>query len=548
MKTDIEIAESITPQNIREIAKKLSIAEEDLFCYGNYIAKVKPKNSAEKGKLVLVTAINPTPQGEGKTTVAIGLADGLSKIGVKTALALREPSLGPVFGVKGGAAGGGYSQVYPMAEINLHFTGDLHAITAANNLLAAMVDNHIFQGNVLGIDPNNIVFKRCLDVNDRVLRDTYIQSTPQQSHKADFVITAASEIMAIFCLARNTDDLISRLGNILVAYTFDGRPIYAKQLKAESAMAILLKDAFKPNLVQTLEGTPAFIHGGPFANVAHGCNSIQATYTAMSYADFTVTEAGFGADLGAEKFLDIKCREAGIAPNVIVLVASIRALKLNGGMEKEQLAEPGEEYLLKGCENLEGHIENLKKFGVPVIVALNRFGTDTTEEMLIVKQLCDALGVKFSVCDSFEKGGWGAAALAKEVKALAEENPEPKINYLYDLQDDFKDKITKIAVDYYGASKVEFSKQAIKRLKQVEKLIEGLPVCMAKTQYSFSDDPALLGRPADFVFHISDIEYRAGAKFVVVISKSILLMFGLPKVPNACKMTIDSKGRIEGLY
>ncbi|MGN1096359.1 MAG: formate--tetrahydrofolate ligase [Christensenellales bacterium] len=549
MKSDIEIAEAIVPQKIKDVAKKLGIDEDKLFCYGNYIAKVKAVKSEKQGKLVLVTAINPTPQGEGKTTVAIGLADGLALLGEKVALALREPSLGPVFGVKGGAAGGGYSQVYPMAEINLHFTGDIHAITAANNLLAAMVDNHIFQGNALAIDPNNIVFKRCLDANDRALRNITVNAGNKSSeHEASFVITAASEVMAIFCLATSLEDLKKRLGNILVAYTYDGRPVYARQLQAEEAMCILLKDAFNPNLVQTLEGTPAFIHGGPFANVAHGCNSIQATYTALSYADIVVTEAGFGADLGAEKFFDIKCRNAEINPSAVVLVASIRALKLNGGMDSGCLNEESEEYLMNGCQNLVGHVENLKKFGVPIVISLNRFPTDTENEINMIAKLADIMGVKFAVSESFLKGGEGAVELAKAVKETIAENHDAKLQYIYDLDDDIKDKITKLAVNYYGAESVEFSQQALKRLKQVEKLVKGLPICVAKTQYSFSDDPTLLGRPTDFTFHVSDIEYRAGAGFVVVLSNSMLLMFGLPKVPNACKMSIDENEKIKGLY
>lgn len=547
MKSDIEIAEAIVPQKIKDVAKKLGINENNLFCYGEYMAKVKSRGD-KNGKLVLVTAINPTPQGEGKTTVAIGLADGLSILGEKAALALREPSLGPVFGVKGGAAGGGYSQVYPMAEINLHFTGDIHAITAANNLLASMIDNHIFQGNVLEIDPNNIVFKRCLDANDRALRDITVSGSNKSfEHKSNFVITAASEVMAIFCLATSLDNLKERLGNILVAYTFDGRPIYARQLQAEDAMTILLKDAFSPNLVQTLEGTPAFIHGGPFANVAHGCNSVQATYTALSYADVVVTEAGFGADLGAEKFFDIKCRNASLSPSAVVLVASIRALKLNGGMDKDNLGEENEECLIGGCQNLVGHVENLKKFGVPIVISLNRFPTDTDKEIDMIARLAEVMGVKFAVCDSYAKGGAGAVELAKVVKETIETG-KTDLKFIYDLNDDIKDKITKLAVEYYGAGSVEFSEQALKRLHQIEKLVKGLPVCVAKTQYSFSDDPTLLGRPTDFTFHVSDVEYRAGAGFVVVLSNSMLLMFGLPKVPNACKMTIDSDGKISGLY
>lgn len=549
MKTDIEIAESVILQPIENIAKKLGLEKDKLFCYGDNIAKVKSFERKKEGKIVLVTAINPTPMGEGKTTVAIGLADGLSRIGQNTALALREPSLGPVFGVKGGAAGGGYAQVAPMAEINLHFTGDLHAITAANNLLSSMIDNSIFQGNPLNINPEKIVFKRCLDINDRALRELTVNAGTANKpiiHKAEFVITAASEIMAIFCLATDIDDLKKRLGNILIAFNYDGVPIYAHELEAVDAMAILLKDALRPNLVQTLEGTPAFIHGGPFANVAHGCNSIIATKTAMSLADVVVTEAGFGADLGAEKFIDIKCQMTGIKPSVIVLVASVRALKFNGGAQKDILASEDLTALEKGSENIVAHIENLRKAGVPVVVAINRFVSDTDAELDLLRNICIKSGAELSLCECFSKGGEGAVDLANKVTRLIKE--DSNLKFYYELNDDFKTKVEKLAKNIYGASKVDFAPLVDEKLAIYGDLINGLPVCMAKTQYSFTDNPTALGRPKDYTFAVSDIEFRAGAGYVVAIAGNMLLMFGLPKIPNACLMTLDKNGTIRGLY
>lgn len=550
MKTDIEIAKSVKLQPITEIAKKLKLKSENLFCYGEKIAKVKAENySGKQGKVVLVTAINPTPMGEGKTTVAIGLADALNKIGQSVAVALREPSLGPVFGVKGGAAGGGYSQVAPMVEINLHFTGDLHAITAANNLLSAMIDNSIFQGNPLNLNPDAIAFKRCLDINDRALRELTVNAGTLASpilHKAEFVITAASEVMAIFCLAKDIDDLKIRLGNILVGFTYDGKAVYARELQAVDAMTIILKDAILPNLVQTLEGTPAFIHGGPFANVAHGCNSIIATQTAMSLADIVVTEAGFGADLGAEKFIDIKCWKAGLSPSAIVLVASVRALKFNGGIAKTDLIKENLAALEDGSQNIVAHIENLKKTGIPVVVAINRFSTDSDAELDLLRNICVRYGAEFSICDCFAKGGNGAVDLATKVLKLS--NNKAELKFYYDLNSDFKTKVESLAKTIYGAEKVDFLPKVDEKLALYGNLIDGLPVCVAKTQYSFSDNPTALCRPTNYTFVVSDIEFRSGAGYVVAIAGNMFLMFGLPKVPNASTMTIDSQGQITGLY
>ncbi|HKL93823.1 MAG TPA: formate--tetrahydrofolate ligase [Clostridia bacterium] len=550
MKTDIEIAQSVKLQPITEIAKKLKLKSENLFCFGEKIAKVKAENySGKQGKVVLVTAINPTPMGEGKTTVAIGLADALNKIGQNVAVALREPSLGPVFGVKGGAAGGGYSQVAPMVEINLHFTGDLHAITAANNLLSAMIDNSIFQGNPLNLNPDEIAFKRCLDINDRALRELTVNSGTLASpifHKAEFVITAASEVMAIFCLAKDIDDLKVRLGNILIGFTYEGKAVYARELQAVDAMTIILKDAILPNLVQTLEGTPAFIHGGPFANVAHGCNSIIATKTAMSLADIVVTEAGFGADLGAEKFIDIKCRKADIQPSAIVLVASVRALKFNGGIAKTDLGKENLAALEDGSQNIVAHIENLRKTEIPVVVAINRFSTDSDAELDLLRNICVRYGAEFSICECFAKGGSGAIDLA--TKVLKVSNGEAKLKFYYELKSDFKTKVESLAKTIYGADKVDFSSKVDEKLALYGNLIDGLPVCVAKTQYSFSDNPTALCRPTNYTFVVSDIEFRSGAGYVVAIAGNMLLMFGLPKVPNASIMTIDSRGQITGLY
>lgn len=549
MKTDIEIANSISLQPITNIAEKLGLSAEKLVRYGDYVAKVKSFDEGKQGKVVLVTAINPTPMGEGKTTVAIGLADALSKIGQKTAVALREPSLGPVFGVKGGAAGGGFAQVAPMVEINLHFTGDIHAITAANNLLSAMIDNSLFQGNPFNLNPDAIEFKRCLDINDRALRVLNVNAGTSAAplyHKSEFVITAASEVMAIFCLAKDIDDLKERLGNILIGFTFDKKPVYAKDLKAVDAMTIILKDAMMPNLVQTLEGTPAFIHGGPFANVAHGCNSVIATKAARSLADIVITEAGFGADLGAEKFIDIKCRNAGITPSAIVLVASVRALKFNGGVAKENLAKEDLPALERGSENIVAHIENLEKTGIPVVVAINRFMQDSDAELRLLREICERSGAEFSVCECFAKGGEGGIDLAQKVIKLAEN--DNNLKFYYDLNSDFKTKVEYLAKNIYGASQVEFLPKVDEKLALFGKLIEGLPVCVAKTQYSFSDNPVALGRPKDYKFVVSDIEYRGGAGFVVAIAGNMFLMFGLPKVPNAALMTIDKNGEITGLY
>lgn len=548
--TDIEIARSCKLKKITEIAKKLGVSPDSLELYGSYKAKVSAKpNPKKNSKLILVTAINPTAAGEGKTTVSIGLADGLNLLGKKTCLALREPSLGPVFGIKGGATGGGYSQILPMEDINLHFTGDFHAITSANNLLCAMIDNSIFQGNVLNIDPDNVVFNRAMDVNDRALRGIVVNNGVKDTieRRDRFNITAASEIMAVMTLAEDIADLKRRLGNILVAYTFDGKPIFARDLNAQEAMAILLKDALMPNLVQTIGGTPALVHCGPFANIAHGCNSVQATKLAMTFADYTVTEAGFGADLGAEKFLDVKCRLSGLVPDAVVLVATIRALKLHGGADKEHLAEENTEALKKGMCNLARHLSNIQNvYHLPVVVAINRFTTDTEKEIDCVK---NGLNCEAICCDVWAKGGNGAAELAAAVCKLCETSDRKAFTFAYDDDDSVKEKITKIATRIYGASGVVFSQKAEESLQKLSALnIDKLPVVIAKTQYSFSDDPTLLGAPSDFTLHIRDIEYRGGAGFLVALAGNMLLMPGLPKVPNAVKMTIDKNGKIDGLY
>ena len=556
MLTDIEIAQQAKMKKIGEIAANLGIEEDEVEQYGHYKAKLNQKlfdRLADKpdGKLILVTAINPTPAGEGKTTTSVGLCEAMNKIGRKAILALREPSLGPVFGIKGGAAGGGYAQVVPMEDINLHFTGDMHAITAANNLLAALMDNHIQQGNALGIDVRRILFKRVLDMNDRALRNIVIgmggkvNGIPREDH---FQITVASEIMAILCLASDLDDLKKRLGNILVAFTYSGEPVYARDLKAVGAMTALLKDAINPNLVQTLEGNPALIHGGPFANIAHGCNSVRATKLAMKLADYTITEAGFGSDLGAEKFFDIKCRYAGLKPDCTVLVATIRALKYNGGVAKPDLTKENVEALEKGIVNLGVHIENLKKFGVPVVVAINHFYTDTNAEIAAVKKYCEEHGAKVAFSDVFLKGGEGGIELAN---AVVETIESTKSGYkpLYDEKLTVREKLDIIAKEIYRADGVEFTPKAAKALKEIEALgLDKVPVCVAKTQYSLSDDPAKLGKPENFTITVSDVRASAGAGFVVVYTGDVMVMPGLPKVPAADNIDVDADGKITGLF
>jgi formate--tetrahydrofolate ligase len=556
MKTDIQIAQEAKLQHISEVANKLSISEDDLEFYGKHKAKLsnelwdKIKNRPD-GKLVLVTAINPTPAGEGKTTTTVGLGQALGNMKVKSVVALREPSLGPCFGVKGGAAGGGYAQVVPMEDLNLHFTGDFHAITSANNLLAAMLDNHIYQGNLLSIDPNQIVWKRCVDMNDRALRNLVVglgRKSDGVVREDHFVITVASEIMAVLCLADNMEDLKVRLGKIVVAYTYEGQPVTAKDLKAVGGMAVLLKDALKPNLVQTVENTPAIIHGGPFANIAHGCNSVRATKMALKLADVVITEAGFGADLGAEKFLDIKCRMAGLKPNAIILVATVRALKYNGGSSKDELSVENLDTLRKGIVNLEKHIENLQKYGVPVIVALNKFITDSPEEVEFIKHFCEERQCEFSLCEVWEKGGEGGIDLATK---LLKTMDEKKSNYkpLYSLDLSIKEKIETIAKEIYGASNVTFDNLADNAIRKIEELgYRNLPVCMAKNQYSLSDDPKKLGRPVDFTVNIREAYVSAGAGFVVAITGTMMTMPGLPKSPAAERIDLDEDGMITGLF
>lgn len=556
MLTDIEIAQQAEMLEIKEIAAKLNIAEEEIEPYGHYKAKLSQKlidrtACDPDGKLVLVTAINPTPAGEGKTTTSVGLAEGMNKLGKRTCLALREPSLGPVFGIKGGAAGGGYAQVVPMEDINLHFTGDMHAITAANNLMCAMLDNHIQQGNELGIDTRRILFKRCLDMNDRALRNCVvgmggkIDGVPREDH---FQITVASEIMAILCLAADLPDLKKRLGNVLVAYTFDNKPVFARDLKAVGAMTALLKDAINPNLVQTLENNPAIIHGGPFANIAHGCNSVRATKLAIKLADYTITEAGFGSDLGAEKFFDIKCRFAGLKPDCVVVVATIRALKYNGGIPKAELSAENVDALKKGIVNLGVHIENMKKFGVPVVVAINHFAADTEAEIAVVKEYCESKGVKAAFSDVFMKGGEGALDLAKAVIETAE-NEKSDFKPLYDTELSVKEKLNIIAKEIYRADGVVFTAKAEKALKEIESLgLDKVPVCVAKTQYSLSDDPSKLGKPEGFSITVSDIRASSGAGFVVAYTGDIMTMPGLPKIPAANNIDVDDKGVITGLF
>ena len=556
MKSDIQIAQEANMEPIVNIAKKINLSEDDIELYGKYKCKIsmeaiKKNESKKDGKLVLVTAINPTPAGEGKSTVTVGLGQALCKKGVNAVIALREPSLGPVFGVKGGAAGGGYSQVVPMEDINLHFTGDMHAITAANNLLCAAIDNHIHQGNVLRIDSRRIVFKRVMDMNDRALRDIVVGMGGKANgfvREDGFMITVASEIMAILCLASDLTDLKERMGNILVAYDLDGNPVYAKQLEIQGAMALLMKDAIKPNLVQTLENTPAIIHGGPFANIAHGCNSIMATKLALKLGDIAVTEAGFGADLGAEKFLDIKCRYGELNPNCVVIVATIRALKHHGGVSKEELNNPNVEALSKGIVNLEKQIENIKKYSVPVVVAINRFLTDSVEEIEFIKEFCGKLGVKVALSDVWAKGGEGGLELADIVEDVLE-NEKSEFEPIYDSNDTIENKILKIAKEIYGAKGVNYSVNAKKQIKELEKFgLDKLPICMAKTQYSLSDNPSLLGKPEGFDINIQEVRVSNGAGFIVVLTGNIMTMPGLPKVPAANRMDILESGEIVGLF
>lgn len=556
MLSDIEIAQQAKMQKITEVAAKLGISEDDIELYGKYKAKlsydlIRRVKDKKDGKLILVTAITPTPAGEGKSTTTVGLAQGLAKLGKKVIVALREPSLGPCMGIKGGAAGGGYSQVVPMEDINLHFTGDFHAITSAHMLLAAMLDNHIQQGNALNIDPRRIAWKRVVDMNDRELRNIVVglggkaHGVPRQD---GFDITVASEVMAILCLASSLHDLKERLAKIIVAYDYNGNPITAGQIKAQGAMAALLKDAVKPNLVQTLENVPAIIHGGPFANIAHGCNSVMATQTGMKLADYTITEAGFGADLGAEKFFDIKCRYAGLKPDATVIVATVRALKMHGGVPKTELKTPNVEAVKKGLVNLEKHIENVKKFGVPCVVAINIFAQDTAEELEAVREHCAKHGVNVALSDVFAKGGEGGIDLAKEVIALADSG-ESKFAPIYPLEMSLKGKIETIAKEIYGADGVNYTKEADKALKEFEELGYGnLPICMAKTQYSFSDDPALLGRPSGFKITIRNCRIAAGAGFIVVLTGDVMTMPGLPKVPAAEKIDVTDDGVISGLF
>ena len=552
--TDIEIAKNVKLEKIDEIARRLNIKEDDIECYGKYKAKISNEvyrnlKNEKDGKLILVTAINPTPLGEGKTTVSISLADGLTQIGKKSILALREPSLGPVFGVKGGATGGGCSQVAPMEDINLHFTGDIHAITSANNLLSAMIDNHIYYGNELDIQ--KVTWKRCIDLNDRQLRriETGLSGEKNIKTREDgFDISVASEIMAILCLVENVDELKQKLGNMIIGYNSKEEPIYAKKLKAEGAMAVLLKDAIKPNLVQTLEHTPAIIHGGPFANIAHGCNSIIATKLAMKLADYTVTEAGFGADLGAEKFLDIKCRKAGIKPNVVVIVATIKALKYHGGIEKEKIQEKNIQGLQNGMNNLYKHIDNIKeKFGLNVIVAINKFNTDNEEEINFIQQELMKKNIEFSLVEGWKKGGKGATDLAKKVVKMSDDSKN--IKYIYELEDSIKTKIEKIAIEIYGAKGVNFTEQALEKISKIEKIgYEKLPICIAKTQYSLSDDSRNLECKEPFEITIRDIELKTGAGFIVALTGKIMTMPGLPKEPAAENIDIDNFGEIKGIF
>ena len=556
MKTDIEIAQEAVLEPIVDVAARAGIKMDDLELYGKYKAKISDEyinslKDKENGKLILVTAINPTPAGEGKTTTSVGLGEAFGKLGKNAIIALREPSLGPCFGIKGGAAGGGYAQVVPMEDLNLHFTGDFHAITSANNLLAALLDNHIQQGNELGIDTRSVVWKRCLDMNDRVLRNIVIglgnkmDGTVREDH---FVITVASEIMAVLCLADDMEDLKKRLGRMVVAYNFEGNPVTAADLNAVGSMAALLKDALKPNMIQTLEHTPALVHGGPFANIAHGCNSVRATKAALKMADYCITEAGFGADLGAEKFFDIKCRMSGLSPDVVVLVATVRALKYNGGVPKAELSTENLEALKKGIVNLEKHIENLKKYDVPVVVTLNAFATDTQAELDFVKQFCEDRDCDFALSEVWEKGGEGGIALAEKVLETME-NKKSNFHVLYENELSLKEKIETIAKEIYGADGVSYVASASKQLSKLEEMGFGnLPVCMAKTQYSLSDDPNLLGRPEHFNISVREAYVSAGAGFVVVLTGAVMTMPGLPKKPAAFQIDVDENGKITGLF
>lgn len=556
MKTDIEIAQEAVMKPIQDVAAQLDIPADELEFYGKYKAKLSDElwdrvKDKPDGKLILVTAINPTPAGEGKTTTTVGLGQAFAKLGKKAVIALREPSLGPCFGIKGGAAGGGYAQVVPMEDLNLHFTGDFHAITSANNLLAAMLDNHIKQGNALNIDTNQIVWKRCMDMNDRVLRNIVVglgrpvDGVVREDH---FIISVASEIMAILCLADNMKDLKERLGRIIVAYNYDGEPVYAKDIHAVGSMAALLKDAIKPNIIQTVENTPALVHGGPFANIAHGCNSVRATKTGLKIADYCITEAGFGADLGAEKFMDIKCRMAGLKPDAVVLVATVRALKYNGGVAKEDLGAENLEALKKGIANLEKHIENVSKFGVPCVVTLNRFVSDTDAELAFVKEFCEERGCDFALSEVWEHGGEGGIALAEKVLNTLE-NKESHYAPLYQTEQPIKDKIETIAKEIYGAGSVSYSPAASQAITRLEKLGYGeLPICMAKNQYSLSDDPKLLGCPKDFPINIREVYVSAGAGFVVAITGTVMTMPGLPKHPAAEGIDVNEDGVITGLF
>ncbi len=559
--TDIEIAQANQMEPIAQIAKKIGIEEADLDLYGSYKAKIglkklrelqaKAADKSKRGKLILVTAITPTPAGEGKSTVSVGLGDGLTKIGKKAVIALREPSLGPCFGVKGGACGGGYAQVVPMEDINLHFTGDIHAISIANNLIAALIDNHIQQGNELGLDPRSITWKRCVDLNDRQLRNIVdglgkrVDGMPREDH---FQISVASEIMAIVCLSKSISELKERIANITIGQTFGKRPVKFGELKCQGAVASLLKDAIRPNLVQTLEKTPAFIHGGPFANIAHGCNSVNATLCALASGDYVVTEAGFAADLGAEKFMDIKCRAAGISPDAIVIVATVRALKMHGGVDKKELKEPNVEALKKGFENLKVHLENLAKFGVPVVVAVNKFITDSDQEIQALQDLCAANGSKAVLCEAWEKGGEGAAELAKAVVATIDEG-KANFHHLYESELPLAEKIKKLGHEIYRAKQVDFEGSSLKKLQEFEAAGYGnFPVCVAKTQNSISHDPKMIGAPSDYVFPIRDVQLYSGAGFVVALAGDIMTMPGLPKAPAALNIDIDDDGKITGLF
>ena len=556
MKSDIEIAQNAKMEPIVKIAEKLGVLEDEIEQYGKYKCKIsldimKKNENKKDGKLILVTAINPTPAGEGKSTVTVGLGDAFNKIGKKAVIALREPSLGPVFGMKGGATGGGNAQVVPMEDINLHFTGDMHAITSANNLLSTAIDNHIHQGNLLRIDSRRVVFKRVIDMNDRALRNIVVGLGGKINgflREDGFNITVASEIMAILCMAKDLSDLKERMGNILVAYNLDGEPVYAKYLQVQGAMALLMKDAIKPNLVQTLENTPAIIHGGPFANIAHGCNSIVATKMALKLGDFAITEAGFGADLGAEKFLNIKCRYGDLAPECVVLVATVRALKHHGGVKKDELNIPSVSALEKGIKNLEKQIENIKEFNIPVVVAINKFITDSEEEIKFIENFCSNLGIKVSNTEVWEKGGLGGIDLANKILETIEES-DSKFAPIYDINDSIKDKILKISKTIYGADNVNYAPQALKQISEIEKFnMDKLPICMAKTQYSLSDNPMLLGRPHGFDINVKEINVSNGAGFIVVQTGNIMTMPGLPKVPAANKMDIDINGKITGLF